>query len=83
MTRARALRTFPWVQPVFRPGGRPRRVVTGVRCRDCRDLRGPGAEAGGARRGLNVDEGRGDGSTSRALVPVERAGLPWLVDEGR
>lgn len=28
-------------------------------CRDCRDLRGPGAEAGGARRGLGADEGAG------------------------
>src|SRR5690606_16709968 len=38
------------------------------------------ARAGGGRIG---DEGRGDGSTSRALVLVEGAGLPWPVDEGR
>lgn len=44
---------------------------------------GRSASRAWARRGLNVDEGRGDGSTSRALVLVERAGLPWLVDEGR
>lgn len=78
MTRARALHTFPWVQAVFRPGARPRRVETGVRCRDCRDLRSPGIEAAGARRGLNVDQGAVDCSSTRALGLVE--GLD--VDEG-
>src|SRR5690606_37136406 len=47
------------------------------------DAAAPASSRAWARRGLNVDEGRGDGSTSRALVLVEGAGLPWLVDEGR
>ena len=79
LTRARALRTVPWVQPVFRPGARPRRVETGVRCRDCRDLHSPGAEAGGARRVLDVGQGR------CRLLGDEGGGarLRWLVNEGR
>lgn len=81
MTRARALHTFPWVQAVFRPGARPRRVETGVRCRDCRDLRSPGIEAAGARRGLNVDQGRcrllGDEAAGARRGPdVEGVGSP-------
>src|SRR5690606_40946445 len=79
LTRARALRTVPWVLPVFRPGARPRRVETGVRCRDCRDLHSPGAEAGGARRVLDVGQGR------CRLLGDEGGGarLRWLVNGGR
>lgn len=85
MTRARALRTVPWVQAVFRPGARPRRVETGVRCRDCRDLRSPGTEAAGARRGLGADEGAGplgDESGRGSSAARRRGSLGLLADEG-
>lgn len=85
MTRARALRTFPWVQAVFHPGARPRRVETGVRCRDCRDLRSPDIEAAGARRGLGADEGRWGCSSTRVVALVEGStsgALGLLGDEG-
>ena len=44
-------------------------------CRGCRDLRGPGAEAGGARRGLGADEGAGplgdEGAGARRGLDVD------------
>src|SRR5690606_20436578 len=58
-------------------------VCRGSSTRGVGEAEAPASSRAWARRGLNVDEGRGDGSTSRALVLVEGAGLPWLVEDGR
>src|SRR5690606_35622089 len=47
-------------------------VCRGSSTRGVREAEAPASSRAWARRGLNGDEGRGDGSTSRALVLVER-----------
>src|SRR5690606_13410749 len=47
-------------------------VCRGSSTRGVGEAEAPASSRAWARRGLNVDEGRGDGSTSRALVLVER-----------
>src|SRR5690606_5263892 len=58
-------------------------VCRGSSTRGVREAEAPASSRAWARRGLNGDEGRGDGSTSRALVLGERAGVPRLVGGGR
>src|SRR5690606_29152332 len=58
-------------------------VCRGASTRGVREAEGPASSRERGRRGRNGDEGRGDGAAPRALVLVERGGVPGLVDEGR